>query len=182
MSTRTRKPRTAKKATPAPAPERPNLTLVDLRHPLPVRRRTIGPASPQVLAEARAARASAWCRLPIPVLAWHAIPGTAYARLHDGTLIVHTGGHTNQFTAWTPCRHGAHHAHQVDSHGALNAARGEAAACTTPHAETDAHQALTTAITAAEPEPTSRPRLTAQLKTVKNGRSLADTPKEHPHG
>lgn len=169
--------RTAAKKRPATTTQaqRANLTLVDLRHPLPVRRRIVGPPTPEILAEARAALASAWCRLPIPVLAWHAIPGTAYARLHDHTLIVHTGGHTNQFTAWVPCRHGAHHAHQINSPAALNTARAEAAGCTTPHTDPDTHHALTTAIAAAEPEPTARPRLTDQLKTVKNERTLADT-------
>ncbi|MEU9703064.1 hypothetical protein [Streptomyces sp. NPDC047981] len=158
MSTKTRARRRTKPTTPAPKTA-PRLTLVDLRHPLPVRR-IVGPPNAAQLAEARAALASAMARLPIPVLAWHATGTTAYARLADQTLLVHEGGHHTQFTAWTPCPNGAHHAATVTDTATLHAARLAASDCTTAHS-TPAVRTLADALA---------------------GRTADDEPQEHPHG
>ncbi|MGA4867514.1 hypothetical protein ACPB9J_33310 [Streptomyces lavendulocolor] len=144
MSTKTRTRRNRKPKTSRP---QNHPTVVDLRHPLPTRPIT-GPRSTLETAEARAALAAAWCRLPIPVLAWHATtPSAVNAHLSDGTLLVHTGREIadagDRFTAWTPCPGGAHHAATVTDHASLTAARRHAAHCTSPHTSDDATTALT---------------------------------------
>ncbi|WP_143661821.1 hypothetical protein, partial [Streptomyces glaucescens] len=86
-NTRTRKTR-AKQTSPR-KPKTPAAT-VDLRHPLPVRRRVfVGPMGVTEQAAIRAALAAAAARLPIPVSAWHG----PTARLADGTLLTHTPAH-----------------------------------------------------------------------------------------
>ncbi|MFF8610837.1 hypothetical protein ACF06X_33565 [Streptomyces sp. NPDC015346] len=173
MSTKTRTRRRTPKPATTPAP-RP--TLVDLRHPLPIRR-IVGPPNAAQLAEARAALASATARLPIPVLAWHATGPTAYARLADDTLLVHTGGHTTTFTAWTPCPNGAHHQATVTDTATLHLARLAASDCSHTHGTpvpapptTPAVRTLADVLAAADTQP---PNVTA----------LRDEhAKEHPHG
>lgn len=191
--TRTRK-RTPKKPRPT-AGKGPQLTLVDLRRPLPARRtRAVGPATPAQLAEGHAALAAAWCRLLIPTLAWHALPHAGAATHIGDTLLVHHGGHTYRFTAWTPCPMGAHHAHTVTSAATLHTARLAAADCTHPHgAAPDTAEALTRGV---QPPPTPEPPAVTNLADafrhdpertqeldLREVRAAADTeqPKEHPH-
>ncbi|GGU62093.1 hypothetical protein [Streptomyces lavendofoliae] len=191
-NTRTRK-RTPKKPRPT-AWKGPQLTLVDLRRPLPARRtRAVGSATPAQLAEGHAALAAAWCRLLIPALAWHALPGTGAAARIGDTLLVHHGGHTYSFTAWTPCPMGAHHAQPVTSPATLHTARLAAADCTTPHTGPDAAEALTRGV---QPPPAPEPpavtnlaqafrhdaERTQELNVADLRAAAADTeqPKEHP--
>ncbi|MGW1870967.1 hypothetical protein ACWCPS_36180 [Streptomyces mauvecolor] len=139
-------------SNPAPAVHapRPHLTLVDLRHPLPVRRpRFTGPATPAELTEARAALASAAASLPIPHLAWHAPGrGRAFAVLADGTVITHFANRAPVFTVQLPlCPCGAIHETTITTAAQLEAAR--TAACTSQHDDTAAHEALPVGIQAA---------------------------------
>lgn len=129
--------------TPA-APERPHLTLIDLRKPLPTRN-VVGPHSALELTCSRAALASAMARLPIPVINWHALPnGRAGAYMRDDTLVVHTAhdGRAAHFTALVPCPHGIRHEHPVTDERTLTAARHATAACTGPHSSNDQTQPL----------------------------------------
>ncbi|MFD9249561.1 hypothetical protein [Streptomyces bottropensis] len=138
--TRTRQATTKK--TPAKRPPRKALakpaalTLVDLRKPLHVRRRNfVGPYTPAQITEARAALASAMARLPIPSLLWLTqADGRAYAKLPNGTLLIHTHPTAPEFDAHIPCRHGAHHQHLVTSARDLAEARTATHACEDPHA------------------------------------------------
>ena len=98
-----RKP-AAKKALPKTAPVN-QATVVDLRRPLPVRRKVfVGPLGVVEQAAIRAALASAAARLPVPVSAWTG----PRAQLADGTILTHTPAHapsdlTPTFTAAIRC-------------------------------------------------------------------------------
>jgi hypothetical protein len=147
VSTKTSRKRTPKRA-PAAKASRPSLTVIDVHEPLPVRRpRFTGPPTPAELAEARAALASAMLQLPIPVLAWHGHT----ALLQDGTRLTHTDtrapAYTTpaappQFTALTPCPHGAIHQATITSAAQLHTARTTAANCTRKHANDAQHRAI----------------------------------------
>ncbi|MDX3179537.1 hypothetical protein PV382_46035, partial [Streptomyces scabiei] len=78
--------KTAARKTPTAKPAaKAQRTVVDLRHPLPVRRRVfVGPMGAHEQAAIRAALASAAARLPIPVRAWNGPP----ALLADGTVLT----------------------------------------------------------------------------------------------
>ncbi|MEU6054277.1 hypothetical protein ABZ829_28130 [Streptomyces xanthochromogenes] len=149
MSTKTRKRRRPHNTDQAANPARGHLTLVDLRHPLPVRRpRFTGPPTPAELTEARAVLASAAARLPIPHLAWHA-PGGRRARavLTDGTVLTHAAHRAPVFIAHLPlCPCGAIHETTITSATQLEAARAAAATCTRQHTDDAAHYALITGI------------------------------------
>ncbi|MEU8469643.1 hypothetical protein AB0F30_17245, partial [Streptomyces sp. NPDC029006] len=147
MATRTRKQTPAKKATPkkpaAPARKPPakkalpgtapvnTTTVVDLRRPLPIRRRVfVGPMGAVEQAAIRAALASAKAALPVPVRAWHG----PTARLQDGTLLTHTPAHatTDQpptFHAAIRCPHGAIHPYTIHTADELQQARQLTASC-----------------------------------------------------
>ncbi|MFD5848335.1 hypothetical protein [Streptomyces chartreusis] len=131
---RTPRKRTPRKAT-APAlslvkdtPE----TLVDLRKPLPVRRRLfVGPMGPNEQAAIRAALDSARLLLPITVRTWNG----SQALLADGTLLIHNPGPDRFFTAHVACPHGAIHGWPINSHTDLREARGVTRTCVHPHAD-----------------------------------------------
>lgn len=201
MATRTSDKQTSAKKTPAkktaprkatqrktvPAAElttddRP--TIVDLRHPLPVRRRLFtGPMGVQEQAAIRAALAARAIHLPVPVRTWNG----STAQLADGTLLIHNSGPDRTFTAHIACRHGAIHGHPITSHTDLHEARAVTHACERPHGPEDADSAITHGVT---PAPT--PKLPAVLalregvrraeatKTDMQARVDADQPKEHP--
>lgn len=124
---------TAKKTRARAANNR--ATVVDLRHRLPVRRRNfVGPYTPAQIAEARAVLASAMARLPIPSLLWLTqADGRAYAKLPNGTLLIHTHPTQPEFDAYIPCRHGALHQHLVTNARDLAEARAVTHACEHPH-------------------------------------------------
>lgn len=142
MARTTTRKTTAKKTTPRKAPAarktaaKAHGTVVDLRHPLPVRRRNFtGPYTPAQITEARAVLASAMARLPIPSLLWLTQPdGRAYAKLPNGTLLIHTHPTNPEFDAHIPCRHGALHQHLVTTARDLAEARAVTHACERPHA------------------------------------------------
>lgn len=112
-TTAPRKP-AAKKALPKATPVN-KATVVDLRRPLPVRRRVfVGPMGVTEQAAIRAALAAAKAGLPVPVSAWTG----PTARLADGTVLTHTPAHatTDQrptFTAAIRCPHEAMHAYTI---------------------------------------------------------------------
>ncbi|MFD8839784.1 hypothetical protein [Streptomyces griseofuscus] len=180
--TTARKPAT-KKALPAVAPVN-RATTVDLRHPLPVRRRVfVGPMGATEQAAIRAALAAAAARLPIPVRAWHG----PTAHLHDGTTLTHTPAHatTDQpptFHAAIRCPHGAIHAYTIHTPQELDRARQLAADCeqrTEPVTVTQVARALGDALTRAraaaadtQPIPVITPVVPIDQETAK----------EHPHG
>ncbi|QGZ53289.1 hypothetical protein GPZ77_34225 (plasmid) [Streptomyces sp. QHH-9511] len=116
-------------------------------------------------------------RLPIPVLAWHATGPTAYARLADTTILVHAGGHRSEFTAWTPCPNGAHHAATVTSAATLHTARLAATDCTSTHGTptTPAVRTLADALTHSDTSTAE-----TQALNVTDLRAEHDEPKEHP--
>ncbi|MFF1358703.1 hypothetical protein [Streptomyces sp. NPDC058297] len=205
MSTRTknrRRPTAEQNPRNTPAtPERPHLTLIDLRKPLPTRN-VVGPHSALELTCSRAALATATARLPIPVINWHALPnGRAAAYMRDDTLIVHTAtdGRAPHFTALVPCPHGLRHQHPVTDERTLAAARTATAACTSPHATDDQAQSLTEGVrpAPAPTAPTIRPLTDAfghdaertqplsanDIAAGLNARTAAadkEQPKEHP--
>ena len=115
---------TAKKALPKTAPVN-KTTVVDLRRPLPVRRRVfVGPMGAVEQAAIRAALAAAAARLPVPVRSWRG----PVAHLHDGTVLTHTPAHatadqTPTFTAAIRCPHGAIHAYTIHTAQELYRAR-----------------------------------------------------------
>ncbi|AKZ60770.1 hypothetical protein SAM23877_p061 (plasmid) [Streptomyces ambofaciens ATCC 23877] len=202
MATRTRNAnkQTAKKTTPrarkTTTKARPKntpvnaTTIVDLREPLPVRRRVfVGPMGAQEQAAARAALASATARLPIPVRTWHG----PTARLNDGTVITHTPAHattdhTPTFHAAIRCPHGAAHVYTIHTAQELHRARQITALCDqrtdtapTPAAPNPAVRALGDALTrarsaAADTQPLSH----AEIAAVLTARADQDQPKEHP--
>lgn len=157
MATRTRKatakktPRAPRNTTPKktplalslvkPAPTAVPVTIVDLRHRLPVRRRNfVGPHTQNQIAGARAALASAALQLPIPVSRWNGPTAT----LTDGTVITHNDriGHNPtfvpplDFTVQIACPHGAIHTHTVASAHGLTWARDNTRTCEQRHAHT----------------------------------------------
>lgn len=74
----------------------------------------------------------------VPVTAWVGMRfGTAIADLPDGTRIVHTpdspDGPPSSLTAFVTCPQGERHEHVIVWPRDLEAARSEAAACTTDH-------------------------------------------------
>ncbi|MFR9794177.1 hypothetical protein ACL07V_37080 [Streptomyces sp. MB22_4] len=194
MATRTRKTtakktaarKPATKRTPLPAAAPANATTVDLRHPLPVRRRAIvGPMGATEQAAIRAALAAASARLPIPVSAWHG----PTAHLHDGTVLTHTPAHatTDQqptFHAAIRCPHGAVHAYTIHTTQELDRARQLTAGCnqrTEPITPDVVVRALGDALTraraaAADTQPLDTTEIHAGLTT----RADQETPKEHP--
>jgi hypothetical protein len=122
------------------APPKPTTTLVDLRHPLPVRRRLfVGPMGATEQAAVRAALAAASARLPIPVRTWNG----STAQLADGTLLIHNPGPDRLFTAHIACRHGAIHGTPISSLRDLGEARALTHACERPHGGVNANQAIT---------------------------------------
>jgi hypothetical protein len=171
---------TAKKALPKTAPVN-TATVVDLRKPLPVRRRVfVGPMGAQEQAAIRAALASAKAALPVPVRTWHG----PTARLNDGTVLTHTPAHattdqTPTFHAAIRCPHGAIHAYTIHTADELTRARQLTALCDqrtdtapTVPAPNPAVRALGDALTRAK---------TATADTQPIPVLAADeTPKEHP--
>jgi hypothetical protein len=202
MATRTRKTTPAKKATTAQAPakkatpparkaaakkalpakpEQVNTkTVVDIRPPLPVRRRVfVGPMGVVEQAAIRAALASAKAGLPVPVRTWTG----PTARLADGTVLTHTPPHagTDQqptFHAAIRCPHGAVHAYTIHTAFELDRARILTAHC---GQRTDQPPALPT------PNPSVR-ALGDQLAHAHSATAdtqpiptlTEDQPKEHP--
>ena len=114
-TTSTRKTAAKKTTARKPAARKTRATVIDLRHPLPVRRRNfVGPHTSAQITEARATLASAMARLPVPSILWLTQPdGRAYAKLPNGTLLIHTHPTNPEFDAYIPCRHGALHQHLV---------------------------------------------------------------------
>jgi hypothetical protein len=201
MATRTRNAKqTAKKTTPRPrkttTKTRPanapvnTATTVDLRKPLPIRRRVfVGPMGAQEQAAIRAALASASAQLPIPVRTWNG----PTAHLTDGTVITHTPAHayTDQqptFQAAIRCPHGAAHTYTIHTAQELHRARQITALCnqptdtapTTPQPNPSVRalgDALTRAKTAAaDTQPLTLADITAGLQA----RADQDQPKGHP--
>jgi hypothetical protein len=201
MATRTRNAKqTAKKTTPRPrkttTKTRPanapvnTATTVDLRKPLPVRRRVfVGPMGAQEQAAIRAALASAAAQLPIPVRTWNG----PTAHLTDGTVITHTPAHaytdqTPTFQAAIRCPHGAAHTYTIHTAQELHRARQITALCnqttdTAPQTPqpNPAVRALGDALTraktaAADTQPLTLADITAGLEA----RADAEAPKEHP--
>lgn len=131
--------KTAAATTPAltlvkPGDQQPThkATIVDLRHPLTVRRRRfVGPWGPSEQAAIRAALDSAALQLPIPVRTWNG----STAKLKDNTLLVHNPGPDRVFTAHTTCRNGAIHGTPITSWQDLTDARTQADTCTLTHAQ-----------------------------------------------
>ncbi|MGW4270798.1 hypothetical protein ACWEGQ_00170 [Streptomyces seoulensis] len=158
--------KTTKRATPKTSPV--NTTLVDLRHPLPVRRHAIiGPLGAVEQAAIRAALAAAAAQLPIPVRAWNG----PTARLADGTTITHTPAHTttNQppvFHAAIRCPNGAVHAYTIHTAADLDHARTLTAEC---------RQTTLPAPATPVPNPAIR-----RLGDNPTARADQEQPKEHP--
>lgn len=183
-----RKP-AAKKALPKTAPVNKG-TVVDVRRPLPVRRKVfVGPMGVTEQAAIRAALASAAARLPVPVSAWTG----PRAELADGTVLTHTPPHatTDQqptFIATIRCPHGAVHAHIIHTAQELHRARILTIQCEqrtdkapggpTPNPSVRAlGDGLTRAKTAtAETQPLTEAEIAAGLAA----RADNDQPKEHP--
>ncbi|WP_399559396.1 hypothetical protein [Streptomyces chartreusis] len=149
-------------------------TVVDLRHPLPVRRRHfVGTHTKPQIIEARAALASAMAALPVPHILWLAQPdGRAAARLTDGTHLIHTHQRAPEFTALLRCPTGGLHAEHVTNTADLTAARAVTATCTRRHDDTDPaaggydwHKAITLGVQ--KITPTRLSPLNAGLKTAK---------------
>lgn len=207
MATRTRKQTPAKptaaktaaaKKTPArkPAakkalPKAPvnKATVVDIRTPLPVRRRLfVGPMGASEQAAVRAALAAAKAALRVPVSAWHG----PTAVLADDTVLTHTPAHattdqTATFTAAIHCPHGAIHPYTIHTAQELQRARLLTAQCNgcTKQPDDQEHpkpevralgDALTRVKTAtADTQPMDTAAIAAGLEA-----RAADTPKEHP--
>lgn len=198
--TTTRPPRktTAKKTT---AVTKPSPTLVDLRHPLPVRRRSfVGPMGATEQAAARAALASAMAQLPIPTAAWEG----PTARLADGTVLTHTdtrlpahnlhSGQPAQFTAVIRCPHGAIHTHTIHTALDLHRARLITAQCDQQTTSPEHDQAITRGVqrNAIPPQPLARlqiarkatadtqPLTEAEIAAGLAARADTETPKGHP--
>jgi hypothetical protein len=146
----TAKRTTAPAKTATPKTTKPGPTLVDLRDPLPVRRRNfVGPCTPTETAAARAALASAALQLPIPVRTWNG----STAQLTDGTLLIHNPGPDRTFTAHIACRHGAIHGYPIRSLRDLGEARAITRACARPHGCVNADQAITNGVSTIPPKP-----------------------------
>jgi hypothetical protein len=172
---------TTKKTTPTPAlslvkpgDTTTTATVVDLRDPLPVRRRYfVGTHSRARIVEARACLASAAAQLPIPHLLWLAqIDGRATARLADGTYLVHTHERAPEFTAYLRCPTGGLHTELVTNDRDLKAARAITKTCRRRHDGTDPaaggydwHKAATLGVQKLIPARLSP--LNAGLKTAK---------------
>ncbi|MBE4761801.1 hypothetical protein [Streptomyces caniscabiei] len=184
----------ARKATAKKTPTRPAAKArpapVDLRHPLPVRRRVfVGPMGAHEQAAIRAALASAAARLPIPVRAWNG----PTAHLANGTVLTHTPHHattdqTPQFTAHIPCRHGATHQHLIHTARDLAAARTATNRCDGLHGATPPKPAAILQLregiqrataSAADTQPLSRDDIDTGLAARAAGADT-DQPKEHP--
>jgi len=183
-----RKP-AAKKALPKTTPVN-RKTVVDLRRPLPIRRKVfVGPMGVQEQAAIRAALAAAAARLPVPVRAWHG----PTAHLTDGTLITHTPAHattetTPTFQVAIRCPHGATHAYTIHTAQELHRARQITALCEqrTDAAPQDPQpnpkvralgDALTHAhTTSADTQPLTRADIDAHIANHAD----TETPKEHP--
>ena len=177
MTTKPRTRRTTtKKTASAPAPKPadkqsgPRLTVIDMRKPLPVRRTTPGPYTPAQLAEARAALAAAYARLPIPVINWQTLPDNRTAAyMADDTLIVHTAHRAPLFTALILCPQGRRHEHPITDQATLHTARNLTRGCTSTHgaATDDQHQALTEGVTTPPPPPVIRaPKAITPVKVL----------------
>lgn len=173
---------TAKKTQPRLSLVKPDdrATVVDLRHPLPTRRRNFtGPHTPAQITEARAALASAMAALPVPHILWLTqIDGRAAARLTDGTLLIHTHPRNPEFTAYLRCPTGGLHTELVTNTTDLTAARAVTACCNRRHDNTDPaagtydwHKAITLGIQTIVP--TRLSPLNAGLQAAK--KATADT-------
>lgn len=167
----------AKKALPKTAPVN---TIVDLRRPLPVRRRVfVGPMGVHEQAAIRAALAAASARLNIPVSAWNG----PTAHIAYDTVLTHTPAHatTDQqptFHAAIRCPHGAIHPYTIHNPLDLHRARLLTAQCDqrTNQAPTEPHpnptvRALGDALTRAKAAAAD----TQPIPTIDT-----ETPKEHP--
>lgn len=183
-----RKP-AAKKALPKAAPVNTD-TVVDVRPPLPVRRRVfVGPMGVTEQAAIRAALAAAKAALFVPVSAWHG----PVAHLADDTTLTHTPAHattdqTPTFRAAIACPHGSIHPYTIHTAQELQRARlltAQCAGCIKPDPADEPHQktpvralgdALTRARSAtAETQPMSRDDIAAGL-----AQRADDQAKEHP--
>ncbi|MFB8182555.1 hypothetical protein ACFC8N_42530 [Streptomyces sp. NPDC055966] len=128
--TAARKP-AAKKALSVKPEQVNRQTAVDLRKPLPVRRRVfVGPMGATEQAAIRAALAAAKAQLPVPVRSWEG----PIARLADGTVLTHSPAHatTDQqptFHAAIRCPHGAVHVRTIHTARELDHARALTAQC-----------------------------------------------------
>lgn len=180
MATRTRNAKqTAKKTTHRPrkttTKTRPTnapvntATIVDLRKPLPVRRRVfVGPMGAQEQAAIRAALASAAAQLPIPVRTWNG----PTAHLTDGTVITHTPAHA--YTIHTAQE--LHRARQITA--LCNQTTDTAPTTPQPNPAVRAlGDALTRAKTAAAD---TQPLTLADITNGLEARADAEVPKEHP--
>lgn len=180
-----RKPAT-KKALPAAAPVNPS-TIVDLRRPLPTRRRVfVGPMGATEQAAIRAALAAASARLPVPVRSWHG----PTAHLHDGTILTHTPAHattdqTPTFHAAIRCPHGAVHAYTIHTTQELQQARQLTAQCnqrTEPITPDIVVRALGDALTRARAAAAdTQPLDTKQIRAGLTARPDQESAKEHPN-
>jgi hypothetical protein len=183
--------KTAARKTPTAKPaSKPQRTVVDLRHPLPVRRRVfVGPMGAHEQAAIRAALASAVAYLPVPVRAWNG----PTAHLGDGTVLAHTPHHattdqTPQFIAHIPCRHGATHQHLIHSARDLAAARTATNHCDGRHGTAQPKPSAVLQLregiqrataSAADTQPLSRDDIDAGL-TNRAAAAHTDQPKENP--
>lgn len=182
--TTSRKP-PAKKALPKTAPVN-KATTVDLRHPLPVRRKVfVGPLGATEQAAIRAALASAAARLPVPVRAWHG----PTAHLPDGTVLTHTPAHatteqTPAFHAAIRCPHGAVHAYTIRTAADLQQARTLTARCQQSTQPAPATPTLNPAIRRLGDTPAAadetQPMDTTQITAGLTARADNDTAREHP--
>jgi hypothetical protein len=174
-----RKP-AAKKALSKAAPVN---TVVDLRRPLPVRRRVfVGPMGAVEQAAIRAALASAAARLPVPVRAWNG----PVAHLQDGTVLTHTPAHaptsqTPTFTAAIRCPHGAVHAHTIHTAQELHRARILTVQCNQRTDTAPKTPAPNPAVRALGDGLTRAKSATAETQPIPAIQAAdAEKPKEHP--
>jgi hypothetical protein len=177
----------AKKALPKTTPVN---TVVDLRRPLPTRRKVfVGPMGAVEQAAIRAALASAKAALPVPVRRWEG----PVARLQDGTVLTHTPAHatTDQqptFHAAIRCPHGAIHPYTIHTALDLHRARLLTAQCDqstdrAPEqpAPNPAVRALGDALTRVKAATADTQPLSAtDIETGLTARADHETPKGHP--
>lgn len=174
----------AKKALAKTAPVN-RATVVDLRRPLPVRRKVfVGPMGVQEQAAIRAALAAASAGLPVPVRSWNG----PTAHVAYDTVLTHTPAHatTEQqptFHATIRCPHGAIHPYTIHTALELHRARLLTAQCDqrTDAAPEEPHpnpavRALGDALTRAKTATAD----TQPLPAVDAHLADNDQPKEHP--
>jgi hypothetical protein len=149
-------------------------TVVDLRPPVPVRRKLfVGPMGPNEQAAIRAALAAAALGLPVPVRAWTG----SQAQLADGLLLIHNPGPDRMFTAQIACRHGAIHGWPISTAQQLREARALTHACERRHAAPTTHDDGITCDYEKAIQHGIRPtnRLAEGIKTIRKARTTTQS-------